>query len=235
MTDRATYSSVAMEGQTAVHKPATTDFDAGYVEYCKRDTRRDEKLSGSRLADGTSDSKDRPAMTGWATTEATVSPELTDVSETMPLGAATIARARRGGRDGVLRFPVACAFTMQSDYDFKGRFGDPMGSLAARAAEIDGQCCHGSSTIRRLRRVPRRGPGNAMPSRRQWPVALAIRGLAECDPIAGAFSWRRLTVFCHVAASALDPAWMDAVDPQSDVFIVAQGLLVKSAYRFRLR
>jgi hypothetical protein len=32
--------------------------------------------------------------------------------------------------------------------------------------------------------------------------------------------------FRHIAASALDPVWLDAVDPSSGVFIVAQGLLM---------
>lgn len=32
--------------------------------------------------------------------------------------------------------------------------------------------------------------------------------------------------FRHIAASALDPAWMDAVETPSDVIIVAQGLLM---------
>jgi hypothetical protein len=32
--------------------------------------------------------------------------------------------------------------------------------------------------------------------------------------------------FFHIAASALDPVWMDAVDPRSGIFIVAQGLLM---------
>jgi hypothetical protein len=32
--------------------------------------------------------------------------------------------------------------------------------------------------------------------------------------------------FRHIAVSALDPTWMDAVDPSCDVFIVAQGLLM---------
>jgi hypothetical protein len=32
--------------------------------------------------------------------------------------------------------------------------------------------------------------------------------------------------FRHLAASALDPAWIDAVDPSNGVFIVAQGLLM---------
>jgi hypothetical protein len=32
--------------------------------------------------------------------------------------------------------------------------------------------------------------------------------------------------FCHVSLSALDPAWMDAVDPSAGVLIVAQGLLM---------
>ncbi len=32
--------------------------------------------------------------------------------------------------------------------------------------------------------------------------------------------------FRHIVASALDPVWMDAVDRSSDVFIVAQGLLM---------
>jgi O-methyltransferase involved in polyketide biosynthesis len=32
--------------------------------------------------------------------------------------------------------------------------------------------------------------------------------------------------FRDIATSALDPVWMDAVDPSSDVFIVAQGLLM---------
>ena len=112
------------------------------------------------------------------------------------------------------------------DYDFTGHFGDPLGSLAARAAEIDRALRswlehHPDGCVVSL------GEGLETQSRRvdngrmHWlsvdlPDAIRLRErfLAPSDR------------FRHIAASALDPVWMDAVDPSSGVFIVAQGLLM---------
>jgi len=180
-----------------------------------RDTRPTKKLSGSRLADGTSDSKDRPAMTGWARQNDGIAPELTDVSETMLWALHNRAsEARR--RDGVLADPDSVRIHDAIDYDFKGRFGDPMGSLAARAAEID------RAVLSWLEHHP---TAASCPSARAWKrnaVASTMAGCAGypwtagCDPIAGAFSGAD-SPFLPRRRKRADPAWMDAVDPQSDV------------------
>jgi O-methyltransferase involved in polyketide biosynthesis len=112
------------------------------------------------------------------------------------------------------------------NYDFAGRFGDPVGSLAARAAEID----------RALRSWLKHHPdgcvvslGEGLETQGRRVDNGRLRWLSVDLPDAIRLRERFLAPthrFCHIAASALDPVWMDAVDPQSDVFIIAQGLLM---------
>jgi hypothetical protein len=65
-----------------------------------------------------------------------IAPELTGVSETMLWSLHNRAsEARRF--DGVLIDPDSVRIHEAIDYDFTRRFGDPLGFLAARAAEID--------------------------------------------------------------------------------------------------
>jgi len=128
--------------------------------------------------------------------------------------------------DAVLRDPDSVRIHDAIDYDYDGHFGDPGGSLAARAAAID----------KVLRRWLHRHPvgcivslgegletqaGRVDNGRMSWcsvdlPDAIRLRErfLAPTDR------------FHHIAASVMDPAWMDAVDASSGVCIVAQGLLM---------
>jgi O-methyltransferase involved in polyketide biosynthesis len=151
--------------------------------------------------------------------------DLTGVSETMLLALHNRAvEAER--RDGALIDPDCVRIHEAIDYDFELRFGNSAGSLAVRAAEID----------RILRQWLERHPDGFVVSlgegletqarrvdngRMRWlsvdlPDAIRLR---ECFiPPTDRFR--------HLAASALDRAWMDAVRPSSGVFIVAQGLFM---------
>ena len=65
-----------------------------------------------------------------------VAPDLSGVSETMLWSLYNRAsEARRP--DGVLDDRESVRIQSAIDYDFAGRFGEPQGSLAVRAAEID--------------------------------------------------------------------------------------------------
>jgi O-methyltransferase involved in polyketide biosynthesis len=157
--------------------------------------------------------------------ESGVTPALGGVPETMlwSLHNRAIETKRR---DAVLNDPGSARIHDAIKYDFARHFGEPVGSLAARAAEID----------RTLRDWLGRHPDGLVVSlgegletqchrvdngRMRWlsvdlPDAIRLREhfLAPTDR------------FQHVAASALDPIWMDAVNSSADVFIIAQGLLM---------
>jgi O-methyltransferase involved in polyketide biosynthesis len=154
-----------------------------------------------------------------------VQPNLKGVSVTMLWALHNRAsEARRD--DGVLVDPDCVRIHASIDYDFAQHFGDPLGSLAARAAEID----------RVLTRWLQLYPNGSIVSlgegletqalrvdngRMQWlsvDLPDAIRMRAKFLPPTARFR--------HIAASALDPTWMDAVDPASGVFVIAQGLLM---------
>ena len=155
----------------------------------------------------------------------TIIPELAGVSETMLWGLHNRAsEAKRA--DGALADQDCVRIHDAMDYDFAHHFGDPQGSLAVRAAEID-------RVIRRWLEshpdglVVSLGEGLETQVRRvdngrmRWlsvdlPDAIRIREvfLQPTDRLS------------HMSVSALDPAWMDAVDPSSGVFIVAQGLFM---------
>jgi O-methyltransferase involved in polyketide biosynthesis len=154
-----------------------------------------------------------------------IAPDIADVSETM-LWALHNRASEAGRRDGILVDPDCVRIHEAIDYDFERQFGDPAGSLAVRAVEID----------RVLRRWLEQHPDGFVVSlgegletqvrrvdngRVHWlsvdlPDAIRLRErfLAPTDR------------FRHIAVSALDATWMDAVDPSCDVFIVAQGLLM---------
>jgi len=152
-------------------------------------------------------------------------PNLTGVSETMLLALHNRAvEAKR--RDGVLIDPDSVRIYEAIDYDFRLHFGHSEGSLAVRAAETDRVSRQwlarhpegfvvslGEGLETQVRRVDN--------GRMRWlsvdlPEAIRLR---ECFvPPTDRFR--------HLAASALDRAWMDAVEPSSGVFIVAQGLFM---------
>jgi O-methyltransferase involved in polyketide biosynthesis len=152
-------------------------------------------------------------------------PDLAGVSETMLWSLHNRAsEARRP--DGVLVDPESVHIRSAINYDFARHFGDPLGSLAARAVEID----------RALRSWLDRHPegivvslGEGLETQGRRVDNGRMRWLSVDLPDAIRLRERFLAPthrFRHIAASALDPAWMDAVDPSSGVFIVAQGLLM---------
>jgi O-methyltransferase involved in polyketide biosynthesis len=126
----------------------------------------------------------------------------------------------------VLHDPDSVRIQNAIDYDFDANFGDPCGSLAARAAAIDDVLRgwlerHPDGCIVSLGEGLETQAGRVDNGRMRWcsvdlPAAISLRErfLAPTDR------------FQHIAASVADPAWMDAVDPSSGVCIVAQGLLM---------
>jgi O-methyltransferase involved in polyketide biosynthesis len=129
-------------------------------------------------------------------------------------------------RDGVLVDPESARIHEMIDYEFTRHFGEPAGSIAARAAAID----------RTLRLWLERHPdgivvslGEGLETQRQRVDNGRMRWLSVDLPDAMRFRERFLAPtdrFRHFTASALEPAWMDAVDATSGVFVVAQGLLM---------
>ncbi|MBW4092956.1 MAG: class I SAM-dependent methyltransferase [Proteobacteria bacterium] len=128
--------------------------------------------------------------------------------------------------DAVLHDPDGVRIMEALDYDFAGHFGIPGGALAARAATIDRTLIdwlgeHPDGLVISL------GEGLETQARRvdngrmHWlsvdlPEAIRLRE-AFLPPT------RR---FRHLTMSALDPDWMERIDPVGPVFIVAQGLLM---------
>ena len=154
-----------------------------------------------------------------------IAPSLADVPETMLWALHNRAsEARRG--DGILADPDSIRIHDSIDYDFTGQFGEPAGSLAMRAAAIDRAlrhwlCDHPDGFVVSLGEGLETQALRVDNGRMQWlsvdlPDAIRLRErfLPPTDR------------FRHMAVSALDLAWMDAVDPSSGVFIVAQGLLM---------
>lgn len=154
-----------------------------------------------------------------------VTSKLNGVSETMLWTLYDRAcEARRS--DGVLVDPDSVRICDAIDYDFTRHFGDPVGSFAARAKEID----------ELLRRWLERHPDGLIVSlgegletqvhrvdngRMRWltvdlPAAIELRKYFLP-------SSRR---FRHVAASVFEPDWMDEIERTPDVFIVVQGLFM---------
>jgi O-methyltransferase involved in polyketide biosynthesis len=154
-----------------------------------------------------------------------IAPNLKGVPETM-LWALHNRAAEASRQDSILLDPDSVRIRQSIDYDFHRKFGTPAGSLAARAAEMDKALNRwivshpegivvslGEGLETQVRRVDN--------GRIRWlsvdlPDAIRLREyfLPPTDR------------FRHIAASAIDPAWMDAVDPSAGVFIVAQGLLM---------
>lgn len=154
-----------------------------------------------------------------------IAPELAGVSETMLWGLHNRAsEARRA--DGALTDPVCVRIHDAIDYDFVRHFGDAQGSLSVRAAEID----------RVIRRWLESHPDGLVVSlgegleTQAWRVDNGRMRWLSVD-LPDAIRIREVFLqptdrFSHMSVSAHDPAWMDAVDLSSGVFIVAQGLLM---------
>ncbi len=152
-------------------------------------------------------------------------PDIAGVSETMLWS--LYNRASEASRaDGIIVDPASVRIQSAINYDFASHFGDPQGSLAARAVEID----------RVLRSWIEHHPvgivvslGEGLETQGQRVDNGRMRWLSVDLPDAIRLRERFLAPtdrFRHAAVSALDPVWMDAVDPSSGVFIVAQGLLM---------
>lgn len=178
------------------------------------DGRRKASVDGSVLYDRNGDESGAKIM-----------PALADVSETMLW--ALHNRATEARRiDGVLVDPDSVRIHEAIDYDFAHHFGSPMGSLAFRAAEID----------RALSRWLKSHPdgcvvslGEGLETQVRRVDNGRMRWLSVDLPDAIRLRERFLLPtgrFRHIAASALNPVWMDAVDPAGGVFVVAQGLLM---------
>ncbi len=154
-----------------------------------------------------------------------LAPSLSGVPETMLWTLyARASEAKRAG--GILRDPEAVRLFDALDYDFERRFGAPSYMYALRAALID----------RVLRRWLRRRPDGLVVSlgegleTQAWRVDNGrMRWLSVDLPEAIAVRARLLPPtprLRQLAASALDPLWMEAVDATSGLFIVAQGLFM---------
>jgi len=154
-----------------------------------------------------------------------IPPCLAGVPETM-LWALHNRASEASRRDGILTDPDCLRIHQSIDYDFGRQFGTPAGSLASRAAAMD----------RTLARWIARHPDGIVVSLGEGLETQArrvdngrVRWLSVDLPDAIRLRERFLPPtdrFRHAAVSALDPAWMDAVDPSRGVFIVAQGLLM---------
>jgi O-methyltransferase involved in polyketide biosynthesis len=154
-----------------------------------------------------------------------IAPGLADVPETM-LWALHNRASEASRQDGVLHDPDSVRIHQSLDYDFRRQFGTPAGSLAMRAAEID----------KVLTRWIARHPDGVVVSLGEGLETQAkrvdngrIRWLTVDLPDAIRLREHFISPthrFRHIALSALDPAWMDAVDPSCGVFVVAQGLLM---------
>jgi hypothetical protein len=154
-----------------------------------------------------------------------VSPNLAGVSETMLWSLHSRASEARLP-DALLVDPESLRIQSAIDYDFARHFGTPAGSLAVRAARIDQAlrewlARHPDGIVVSL------GEGLETQSRRvdnqrmRWvsvDLPDAIRLREQFLPASDRFR--------HIAVSALDPAWMAAIDPSAPVFIIAQGLLM---------
>ncbi len=152
-------------------------------------------------------------------------PDLTGIPETMLWTLHNRAsEARRP--DGVLRDPEAVRIYEALDYDYRRSFGHPEGSHAVRSAEIDRLVRdwlerHPDGFVVSLGEGLETAVRRVDNSRLRWlsvdlPEALRVREMFLAPT-------PRLR---HLAQSALDRRWMDAVEPSAGVFVIAQGLLM---------
>jgi O-methyltransferase involved in polyketide biosynthesis len=154
-----------------------------------------------------------------------IAANLSGVSETM-LWSLHNRASETKRPDAVLLDPDSVRIHNSIDYDFDAHFGEPCGSLAARAAAIDDVlrgwlARYPDGCIVSLGEGLETQAGRVDNGRMRWcsvdlPAAISLRErfLTPTDR------------FQHVAASVFDPAWLDAVDASRGVCIVAQGLLM---------
>jgi O-methyltransferase involved in polyketide biosynthesis len=152
-------------------------------------------------------------------------PALSGIPETLlwTLHSRAKEAARPGGR---LRDPEAQRIYAAIDYDFDGRFGAPHPLFSLRAALIDEAlvrwlCRHPDGLVVSLGEGLETQAYRVDNGRMRWlsvdlPEVVRLRELF-IQP-AGRFA--------HLACSATDHAWMDQVDAQLPLYIVAQGLFM---------
>jgi O-methyltransferase involved in polyketide biosynthesis len=152
-------------------------------------------------------------------------PNLTGVPETMLWTLHNRAgEARRA--DGVLRDPDAVRIHAALDYDFRRSFGRPEPSHGVRAAVFDREVrrfavAHPDGVVVNL--------GEGLETQRCRLADLGLVWITVDLPEAIAVRERFLAPdarHVHVAVSALDPAWMEAVPVDRPVLVTAQGLLM---------
>jgi len=154
-----------------------------------------------------------------------VVPNLGGVSETMLW--TLYDRACDAQRpDGVLTDPDSVRICAAIDYDFRRRFGPPVGSFAARALAFDDL----------VRSWLQRHPEGLVVSLGEGLETQALRvdngqmhWLTIDLPVAIELREQFITPTerCrHLASSVFDPAWMAAIDTSREIFIVAQGLFM---------
>ncbi|HVC15685.1 MAG TPA: class I SAM-dependent methyltransferase [Rhodanobacter sp.] len=154
-----------------------------------------------------------------------VVPGLSGIPETMLW--TLYGRASQAMRpDSVLDDPDCVRIYRSIDYAFERHFGSPNVLFAVRAAAID----------RALRRWLQHHPSGCIVSLGEGLETQALRvdngrmhWLTVDLPEAIRVRERFLPPtdrFRHLAMSALDPAWMDAVNASCGVFVVAQGLFM---------
>jgi len=154
-----------------------------------------------------------------------IAPNLTGIPETM-LWALHNRACEAKRPDSILIDPDSIRIHATIDYDFARHFGNPEGSLAMRAAEIDAV----------LRKWIARHPdglvislGEGLETQAQRVDNGRLRWLSVDLPDAMKLRERFIAPterFRHIAVSALDTVWMEAAAPSASVFIVAQGLLM---------
>lgn len=164
-------------------------------------------------------------MSGAAAARPRVAVRLAGVPETMlwPLWNRG-AEARRPDR--ILDDPLAVELVERIDYDFKGHFGGPHVSHAARAMWCD----------RKIRAFLQRHPdavvaalGDGLETQ-LWRVDNG-RVLWLSIDLPESIAVRRQLLPAHernvlIERSALDPAWLDAVPAERPVFVTAAGLFM---------
>ncbi len=152
-------------------------------------------------------------------------PGLSGVSETMLWSLHNRAcEARR--HDGILDDPRTISIHDAISYDFHHSFGTPGGSLAARAAQIDQTLRqwltkHPDGLVVSLGEGLETQASRVDNGRMRWlsvdlPHAIALREHFIAPT----------SRFSHLAASALLPGWMDHVDAEAGLCVIAQGLLM---------
>ena len=168
----------------------------------------------------------RHAVTGKKQNRAVASCPTSAESRKRCFGRCTIAQARLGDPTACWSIPRVCASNRRSTTTSRGISAIPRAHSRRARSKSTGRYGRGLSTIPRGPSYPL---GRASKPRSRRVDNGRMRWLSVDLPEAIRLRERFLAPthrFRHIVASALDPVWMDAVDRSSDVFIVAQGLLM---------